>query len=43
MVVLGAIGITIAIVVACDARDFLLFLWVIPGVAALSSGFAIID
>ena len=43
MVVLGAIGIAVAIVAACDARDFLLFLLVVPGVAVTAAGLAIID
>lgn len=40
---LGGIGCIIAIAAACDSRDFLLFLWVVPCVVAMAAGFAILD
>lgn len=40
---LGGIGCVVAIVAACDAEDFLLFLWVVPCVVAMTAGFAILD
>ena len=39
----GAIGAVVAIVAACDARGFRMFLWVIPGVVAMAAGMAILE